>query len=107
MTTWNRVQGDVGDTIVVTLNGVADLAAVTAVEAHVWRGATVATLTAAVTDADELEVTVELGDDEGWLATAAAGAWRFETQATFADGSILTWPSSGTDHIKVRAQGDE
>lgn len=106
MTTWMRVQGDLKDTLTVTLDGVADLNAVTAVIAHVWRsGVPVVNLTAAVTNAATRLVTVQLGSAGGWLASATPTTWRFEVQATFADGSVLTWPAGTPDMIVVRAQG--
>lgn len=107
MTVWNRVQGDIDDTIVVTLNGIDNLAGVDTVEGHVWRGTTTETLDAAVADSAARTVTVQLGDADGWLATATAGYWRFEVQATFGDGTVLTWPADAADRIYVRAQGDE
>lgn len=107
MTRWNRVQGDVGDTIVVTLDGVANLDGVDTVEGHVWRQNVAAvTLDAAVTDSATRRVTVELGDADGWLSDAAPGEWLFETVATYLDGSVLTWPQGTPDRIAVRAQGD-
>ena len=103
MTSWKRVQGDVNDTVTVTLDGVATLNAVTAVAAHVWRPSVPpVTLTAAVTNAATRLVTVQLGT---WLATAVPDNWYLEVQATFADGSVLTWPAGTPDKILVRAQG--
>lgn len=106
MTMIRRVQGDVKDTVIVTCDGVVDLTAVTAAECHVWKGtATATTLTAAVTNATLRQVTVQLGGASGWLATAKPGEYFFETQLTYADGSILTWPSGAPDSIQVRRQG--
>lgn len=107
MTTWNRVQGDVDDSIVVTLNGIADLSAVDTLEAHVWRGDTRETLDAEIADSAARTVLVHLGDETGWLATAEPGYWRFEVQATFGIGTVLTWPADEPDRIYVRAQGDD
>lgn len=106
MTTWRRVQGDVDRTLTVTLGQIADLSAVSTIEAHVWRGSTYETLTAVVLDADDCTVTVDLGDDDGWLSDAAPGTWALEVEATFADGSVATWPEEKPDKIIVRAQGD-
>lgn len=105
MTTWNKVAGDVGDTITVTLGGIANLDAVTAVESHVWKqGAEPVTLTASVVDAASCTIEVELGDADGWLAETDSGRWSAEHQLTFADGSTLTWPQMGTDTIAVRRE---
>jgi hypothetical protein len=106
MTSWNRVQGDIGDTVVVTLGGVADLTAVDTIVAHIKRGDTIEELDATVTSAVNRTVTVELGAADGWLATAAPGRWRIEYQATFLDGSVLTWPDDQPDTIIVRADQD-
>lgn len=106
MSTIKRVQGDVNDVVIVTCSGVANLNAVTAAEAHVWqRGKTASTLAASVTNAATLQVTVQLGGATGWLATAKAGEWFLETQLTYADGSVLTWPEGAPDVIEVRRQG--
>ena len=109
MTTWNRVNGDVNDTIVAQLAGVANLTGVTAVEAHVWpvTGGAAVTLTAAVTDATNRYVTVQLGAGGGWLPSAAAGPWNIEYQTTWSGGAIITWPEKGSppDQIIVRQQG--
>ena len=106
MTAWNRTNGDLKDTVSVTLSGVEDLTTVTAVEAHVWaNGVAPVTLTAAVASASLRTVTVQLGGVGGWLPTAVARSYLFETQVTFADGSVITWPSKGADQLTVRAQG--
>lgn len=105
MTTWNRVAGDISDTLTVTINGIADLTEVTAVEAHVWTDTISAvTLTAAVADATARTVTVQLGT---WLQNTAVGGLRYnlEYELTFTGGTQRTWPENGTDFILVRAQG--
>lgn len=100
MTTFSRVQGDVLDTVVAQLAGVADFTGAT-VEAHVWRpDVAPADLVASVTT-DGI-CTVQLGS---WLTTAAAGTWYIEYQVTFGDSSQLTWPAKAPDVITVRAQG--
>lgn len=107
MTTWNKVAGDIGDTITVTLGGIVTLDAVTAVEAHVWtKGVAPVVLDAAVLDAAACTIEVELGGVAGWLATAAYGRWSIEYELTFADGSKLTWPQMGSDLIVVRPDYD-
>lgn len=104
MTTWNKVAGDVGDTITVTLGGIANLDTVSAVEAHVWKqGSTPATLTATVLDATACTIEVALGDDEGWLAETTSGRWNIEYELTFGDGSKLTWPQLSPDLVVVRS----
>lgn len=108
MTTWNKVAGDIGDTIIVDLGGIANLTAVTDVEAHVWKqGTDPAVLDATVLDSDECTITVELGDGTGWLATATQGRWSLEYQLTFGDGSVLTWPQMKPDLLIVRSDHDE
>lgn len=108
MTQWNKVAGDIGDYITVTLGGIANLDPVVTVESHVWqRPADAATLTATVLDSDACTIRVELGDDTGWLATdATTGRYHLEHELTFGDGSKLTWPQMGADLIIVRSDGD-
>lgn len=104
MTAWRKVQGDVNDTITVILNGVEDLTTVTSVVAHVWHGqATPIVLPAAVTDPVTRTVVVQLGGAAGWLSAATITVWFIEVQATFASGTVLTWPSGRPDTISVRA----
>lgn len=108
MTTWNRTQGDIGDTITITLDGVDDLNNVASVECHVTKGTTTATLAAAVANPVARTVLVQLGTVAqlltGWLAGAQPGTWSLETEVTFADGTVLTWPDLNTDYIAVRPQ---
>ncbi len=106
MSSWTKVQGDVNDTLTATLSGVENLTTVTAVEAHVWRGATIVTLTATVADATLRTILVQLGGAAGWLATAAPGKWSIEFECTFASGAIFTWPANSADFVMVRTQGD-
>jgi len=102
MTTFYRTQGDVTDTIVNRLLGIDSLITATAVVGHVsFGGAAAATLTGAVSDAVACEVTLQCGT---WLLTATPGEWDLETQVTFGDGSVKTWPGKGTDSIVVREQ---
>lgn len=105
-----KVAGDIGDTLVVILkdDGVpVNLTTATGVEAHVWKlGAVAVDLTAAVTDAANGEVTIQLGNASGWLATVAtAGKWNIEYEVTFSPTNIRTWPSGRPDTFEVRAQG--
>lgn len=106
--TWNRVQGDIGDTIVITLDGVADLDGVTQVRGHVWRpnGTDKEILSADVTDPTTRTVTVQLGDATGWLSDAAPTVWLFELETVWASGETLTWPEAAPAQINVRPQGD-
>jgi hypothetical protein len=107
MTTWQKVAGDVGDTITVTLGGIANLTAVSAVAAHVWQnGGSATVLDAAVTDAVACEILVQLGDTGEWLPTASYGRYSLEYELTFLDGSVLTWPQMRPDEIVVRSQSD-
>lgn len=109
MTTWQRVVGDKDDTIVVGLNGIDDITGATIV-GHVWQGTAAATnltgtilnATADGTDAP-CSVTIALGGSSGWLATATAGAYRFDVKLTFTDTSTKTWPSGNPDTIVVRS----
>jgi hypothetical protein len=113
-----RTAGDEDDTIVVTLNGVNNLASATAAEAHVWRtdgSGSTTTLSATVTDATARKVTVALGGPGGWLpglesvVTKDAGelTYFFEIQLEFGSSGPLTWPGAREDlgKIVVRPQG--
>ena len=77
------------------------------VEAHVWRqGVTPVTLDAAFTDEAAGELTVQLGDATGWLATldlSAGNVYKhlIEYQITYLDGGVETW---GPDTLPVRGQ---
>jgi hypothetical protein len=103
LTTWNRKAGDYGPDVVVQLNGIDSLAAVSAVEGHVsLRGATAVVLPGAVTDSDDRYVTLDLS---GWLPDAATGPWDLEVSATVSgEADPVTWPESGTDRINVGRQ---
>lgn len=108
MTTFNRVQGDTGDTITAFLYGVATFAGAT-VAAHVWQtGVTPTTLTAAVTDGTDSNgqtcgvCVVHLAS---WITTATPGGWLLEYQVTFTDTTIATWPAETPDVLRVRIQG--
>ena len=97
------VTGDEGDTRLLRLDGIADLDAATAVEAHVWNDATASvTLAGSVTDATARTVTIELGDSGGWLPTAGPDIYDFEVQVTFGS-DIWTWPNNRPATIRVRA----
>jgi hypothetical protein len=77
------------------------------VEAHVWRqGVDSVTLAAAFTDEAAGELTVQFGDDTGWLATLVLPAGKeykhlIEYQVTYLDGGVKTW---GPDTLPVRGQ---
>lgn len=109
MTTFNRVQGDTGDTITPWLYGVATFAGATVV-AHVWQtGVTATNLTAAVVDGTDDNgnpcgvCTVHLAS---WITTATPGDWFIEEQVTFTDTTIITWPGGDSpDVLHIRAQG--
>lgn len=102
MKTWYRVQGDVQDTLVARLDGVADLVSVTGGEAHVSLcGEFDATLVLTVTDPFARTVMVQLSP---WLNTAVPGAWDLEFEIIFGT-MTLTWPAKGFDRILVRTQG--
>ena len=101
---WDRVQGDTGDTLVCQLDGVVDLVAVTSVVGHIWnpRSSTAATnLTATVLSAVDRTVTVQLG---AWLETADPVTWLLELQVT-SPTQTLTWPAGKPGEVRVRPQG--
>ena len=99
------VTGDIGDTRVLTLNGIDSLSSATAVKAHVWNLTAATTeLDAAVTDATTNQVTVQLGGTGGWLPTATPDTYLFEVQVTFGT-TVLTWPQSTPATLVVREQG--
>jgi hypothetical protein len=103
------VQGDVGDRRIVRLDGVANLDGVDTIRAHAWRR-NVADVELGVTVVDSAARTVEvdLGGADGWLATVTeAAVWFIEVEATFVDGSVLTWPADAPMTIAVRLQGDQ
>lgn len=104
MTTWGRVAGNVNDTITPVIDGVADLSAVTAVSARVWKNGTpAATLVASVLSVSDRTLTVEL---DAWLeAQTAAGIWWVEYDLTFPGPKVITWPEAKPDEIHVRAKG--
>lgn len=101
------VSGDSGRTEQFEFEGVDNLNDVTACEAHIWSATagSAATLTAEVTDAVNRVVTVDFGDDEGWLATAAAGAWNLEIQVTTVTQPAITSPEGKPFPVIVRDQG--
>lgn len=117
-TTWNRVSGDVNDTITPIIlekhrtTGIetpVDLSTVTAVTVDVWaEWQAKVTLTAAVLSALDGTLLVQLGrsiDVTPWLATAVPGKWFVEYHLTFAGGGApITWPSDSPDIIHVRAR---
>jgi hypothetical protein len=110
VTIFKRVQGDINDTAVTYLYGVATFSGTA--EAHVWQpNVTAITLAAVVVNGvDPYGVacgvcTVSLGSSSGWLKTATPGNWHLEYQVTFADSSVLTWPADAPDQISVRPQG--
>jgi hypothetical protein len=104
VTVLTAVAGDVGDLRQLRLDGIGDLTAATAVEAHVWRTndeTSFATLTATVTDAPNRIVTVNLGGAGGWLPLARVGTYLFEVQVSFGS-TVKTWPQGRADTIEVR-----
>lgn len=105
---FERVQGDVNDTLVVQLDGVGNFTAATA-DASAWTtGGAVVALTAAVVNAVDAEgspcgrCTVNLGGAGGFLSTAV-GTYLLEYTVTFSDGTKLTWPEKTPDQLVVRA----
>jgi hypothetical protein len=105
-TVWKRVQGDVDDTAVAILGGVADLAGVIAARARVTlttadEPATPVALAASVTDPDACEVTVRLSP---WLADAELGSWELEIETDWQSGQTLTFPEGRKPMIFVVPQ---
>jgi hypothetical protein len=102
MSKWNRVQGDVNDTLTVTLAGLVDLSAATSAKGFVALGGqTTAELSVTIPSPSGLTLLVQLSP---WLEDAVAGNWTAEWEVTFADASVLTWPDAGLDVIHVRDQ---
>lgn len=98
----SAVTGDVGDSRLLRLDGIADLVSATSVEAHVWNDSnTVVTLDSTIADAAARTVTVQLGASDGWLASAPPGIYNFEVEVTFGN-DVLTWPNSNPATIRVR-----
>lgn len=99
---WHRRQGDEDDTIIVGVDGVLDLTAVTAVSAEIYYGSDPAVvLTAGVSNAATREVTVQLGGAAGWLATAKEGRWRLYLVFSFGATGPITWPDEGYGEIII------
>lgn len=107
MTIWNRKRGDVNDSIIVELCGIANITGATPLGLARLNGVTVqlaggvVVQAVAVGDDVKCSVRVPLGGAAGWLSAAAIGEWKYETQVTFMDGSIVTWPGQGYDVINV------
>lgn len=106
---WDRVQGDTDDTLIARVGGVEDLAAVTSVDALVWKTTTPPSeqvLTASVLDADERTVLIDLGD---WITTAAPAVWHVAVRITgiWADGSTgrRTFPAEGGSRLTIGKAG--
>ena len=108
MARFQRVQGDINDTLVIQLDGVADFQLATAT-ANVWLpGFEPAPLTCTLANGVDGSTpvglcTVHLGGPGEWLTTAEPGDYLIEVEVTFDDGSVLTWPEGPPDHLRVRA----
>ena len=103
------VQGDVNDRRQLRLDGLETLDAVTSIKGHVWRrGVADVELAVTVTDSAARTVELNLGGVGGWLATRTdAATWFIEIEATFSNGSVLTWPADRPMELFVRLQGDQ
>lgn len=100
------VAGDIDDVRTLRMDGIDNLDDVTAIEAHVWKSRGAATtLAAEILDATARTVSVSLGDDEGWLATATPDAYLLEIEVEIGDAT-LTWPNGSPAVLWVRSQGD-
>jgi hypothetical protein len=107
MTTWERKQGDLEDTLLVGLCGIADITGATVLGlARLGSGAVVqlaggTIFNAVATSTLPCAVIVPLGSTGGWLETATPGEWMYETELTWPTGTKLTWPGRGYDTIVV------
>jgi hypothetical protein len=123
MTTWNKVQGDVGDTLIARLMEASvgptedptpmDLTSVTLVEPYVvWPknkvesrvflpGSVYTNVGAGITPVEGL-VLVQLSP---WLETAEVGTWWLRYRLS-SSGKKITWPDGKADRISVWAEGD-
>lgn len=110
MTTFHVVRGDTRDYIIVDCNGIDDITGATTITGHVRNTIatpTSATLTGTIenglaTATEPCSVRLSLGAAAGWLDTVdRTGVWKLQTKLTWADGTLLTWPSDGTDRIVV------
>jgi hypothetical protein len=103
------IQGDKGETRVLTMGGVSNLDAATSARCLLAKGSTVAELDCTIDDA-ESTATIDLGSAvDDWLPDGPeVGTWEGQIEVTFADGSILTWPtqtgSSGRFQLVVYRQ---
>lgn len=102
------VAGDVNDVRTLTLNGIEDLDGLDSIEGHVQpvSGGASETLAVTVTDSATATVTLSLGGVAGWLADATPGTYRIDVEATFLDGTVLTWPADAPLGLRVRAELD-
>jgi hypothetical protein len=103
VTSWNRTAGDGGPDIVVRLDGVEDLDAVTAVEGRVsLRGGAAVILPGTVTDPELRYVQLDVA---GWLPDADEGPWHLKTVAEFTgEADPVSWPAAGFDRVHVGRQ---
>lgn len=104
MSKWFRRAGDINDNIDAVLTGVADLtgATVVAVVSHTTQPPV--TLSGAIVSAVDRSVSIDLGDNTGWLATVAIAGESYEVEfrVTWPDTTKLTWPSNNIpDRIVV------
>lgn len=110
-TTSHVVQGDVHDWVDVYIAPGVDTTAVTDAEGHLWRRGTRVTVPASY-DTATRTARVELGATPGspWLPDVElqnpADEWKLEVELTWADGTILTFPSEKPLRLVVRRQGD-
>lgn len=102
MTLYQAVAGDNRSALPAQLDGVSNLTGA-AVVAHLVNTAPAGgsyTLTVTVTDATERTVLLRILSSDN----IPAGDYLLEWQATFGDGSVLTWPTGGYDRVQIRPQ---
>lgn len=106
------VAGDVNDVREFVLSGGlpnAELAAALAEVGVTIQGkinGTAATLAGAVVDAATRRVSISLGDETGWLASATPDdGYDLEIVVALVNGTVLTFPSGAPMKLPVRARG--
>ena len=90
------VAGDINQTRTRTLDDLVDVSSSEVeIVAHIWTGDTTpAELECDLIDSDRGTITIDFGDEYGWLAVeASAGVWLLVYEVTFGDGDQYTLPA--------------
>ena len=98
------VAGDINQTRMRALDDLVDVASSEVeIVAHIWKGdLDPAELDCDLTDSDTGTITIDFGDEYGWLAVeATAGVWLLVYEVTFGDGDQYTVPAIWPDEIRV------